>query len=198
MFEPSHALSGNHTQEEKSTNLTPGNISAKATSDDMWFRHFPALENVLYTSLFARLDRRVDTRIKLEQLAPGVSSRIHVAVKSGENTVAVRPVDISLSDICVESDNPIAEHGARVDITLNYDGLEVVLPAIAVRHCQLYSRCAFLLTDLDAESNWHARLNLGLIVHALETEVDRTQVGQFTCFMLSAICSLMFTSWLIF
>lgn len=197
MFETRHALAGNQPDEEMSTNLTQEKISDGATYHDMEFRHFPALENVLFTSLFARLDRRVDTRIKLEQLAPDVSSRIYLEVKSGQKTVAVRPVDISLSDICVESENAIAEHGAHVEITLNYDGLEVVLPAIAVRHCELYARSAFLITGSDDDNTWHSRLNLGLIVHALETEVERMQLGRFTCFMLSAVCSFMVTSWMI-
>lgn len=197
MSETHQARFGHRNHHVTPTAFNPVCSGASAIVAGMDFGYLPTRENVPDAVLIEHQDRRVGNRIDLRQLAPDVRDRIRVAVKTAQATVAVRPVDVSLTDICVESDNAIADRGAPVEITLNYDGLEVVLPAIAVRHSPLYARSAFMFVGVNGDHKMHPDHPLGLIIHALEAQVDRLRLGSFACLMLSALCSLAFTSWML-
>jgi hypothetical protein len=182
-----------------------GNLSANthacyrgnADSAGVPFGHFPALRNLLDAPLFTHLDRGIGTRINLDELAPEVSDRVHVTVRTDQGQVQVRATDLSLTDICVASARAIAEYGARVDVTLSYEGTAVALPAIAALQSGMYARSTFLFIDDEGEAESYARRDLGLIFHALAVEQNNLLHQRSACFVLSAICSLMFIGWMV-
>lgn len=158
---------------------------------------FPNLNKMSDASLYTHLERRAGARINLEQLGTKSSTRFRVSVGSAQKKTDVKPIDMSLKDICVESAQEIASHGDRVDITLSYDDITVVLPAIAVRQNSVYRYTAFVFTDDDGNRLSHSNFYLDLIFHTLSAEVDKLRYGRLAYFMLSAVCSMLLVSWVL-
>lgn len=126
-----------------------------------------------------------------------MSDRVHITVGTDQGQVQVRATDLSLTDICVASVRAIAEYGARVYVTLSYEGTAVVLPAIAALQSGMYARSTFLFIDDEGKAGSYGSRDLGVIFHALAVDQDNLLHQRSACFVLSAICSLMFIGWMV-
>jgi hypothetical protein len=84
-----------------------------------------------------------------------------------------------------------------VDVTLRYNGTEVVLPAIAALQSGLYGRCTFLFIEGEGDAQFHAQHDLSLIFHALKAEEGSLLHQRAAYFVLSAVCSAILLSWMV-
>jgi hypothetical protein len=159
---------------------------------------FQALGKRPDTSLYMHLERRAGTRLNLQQLGTKASARLRVSVELGQRQFEVKARDMSIKDICVETTREVARHGDRVDITLSYDDMAVVLPAIAVRQDRAYMYTAFIFLDDKGNALSTTNFYLDLIFHSIEAEVNKARYGRLASFMLSAACSMLFVSWAFF
>jgi hypothetical protein len=158
-------------------------------------KRFPSLERLRNTNLYEHLERRSGARIDLRSLGIRASKRLRVSVECFQRQIDVKPVDLSLKDICVESEQIIVRHGDRVKVTLSYDDIAVVLPAIAVRRNSFYMQTAFLFIDDGGNDKARSNSELELIYRSLVATEHKLRYGRFACFMLSAACSMLLVSW---
>lgn len=168
------------------------------TESNPMLGRFPSLDRLKNTSLYVHLERRIGARVNLRQLGSTVSNRLRVSVDSGDRQVVVSPIDLSLKDICVESEQEIAKHGEKVEVTLSYEGISVVLPAIAVRQNSFFMQTAFLFVEGEGKDESEVDIDLDLIYHSLVAKAHQVRYGRFACFMLSAACSMLLVSWIFF
>ena len=142
-----------------------GNTTKRSIIDSS---ELPALLEFLNSYLQSRSNRRTGFRINLSQLKQDISSRFRVFVETDGRKVAVTPIDLSLSGICVKSREIIGEHGAQVDISLSYDDLAVVLPATVVRQKDSRTHTAFHFIGVVKEDGIDPPSQLDSIFRAIE------------------------------
>lgn len=170
-----------------------GNQSAGTIIDT---DRFPALHRFMDSFIYSLLDRRSGSRINLEQLELDIAGQLSVTLDVGDGQQIVKPIDLSLNDICVESENGVVEHGIRVDITLRYKKMQVVLPAIAVRQNRILARTAFLFVGSTGEEDADSQQQLNSIFRALKAKANAFRRWRNACLLLSAICSILLVTWL--
>lgn len=156
---------------------------------------FSNLGKVHISGLHMYLERRAGARVNLEKLGANSYKRFRVYVDNGQRKMRVQPTDLSLKDICVGSTQELANHGDRVDVTLCFDDVAVVLPAIAVRQDNDIMATAFIFTDSDGNEPSCANRHLDLIYHSLVLEVEKFRYGLLAYFMLSAAFSMLLVNW---
>ena len=142
-----------------------GNTTKRSIIDSS---ELPALLEFLNSYLQSRSNRRTGFRINLSQLKQDISSRFRVFVEADGRKVAVTPIDLSLSGICVKSRKIIGEQGAQVDISLSYDDLAVVLPATVVRQNDSRTHTAFHFIGVVKEDGIDPPSQLDSIFRAIE------------------------------
>ncbi|MBK6738033.1 MAG: PilZ domain-containing protein [Haliea sp.] len=92
-------------------------------------------------------NRRTGFRINLSQIKSHLADRLCVTVAMRQGQVTAKPIDLSLTGICVESSYHFGRAGAMVDIILDYGQHHAVLPAIVVRHEGAVDHTAFHFVD---------------------------------------------------
>lgn len=169
-----------------------GNQDAGAVMDSS---RFPALQQFINSGIYSLLDRRSGSRINLEQLELDIADHFFVAVNAGHGERLVKPVDLSHTDICVVSGHEPLEHGVRVDITLRYNEIQVVLPAIAVRQNHVLAHTAFVFISPSGDKQSNSEHQLDAIFRALKAEADKLRRWRVGCLVFSAMCSMLLFTW---
>ncbi len=172
-------------------------IGNRPTDSNVIRERFPSLQRLRNTNLYEHLERRSGARVNLRGLGSRASRRLRVSVDSCQQQIVVKPIDLSLKDICVESEQIIVRHGDRVEITLSYGDIAVVLPALAVRRNAFYMQTAFLFIDEGGNVKSPTNSDLELIYRALVAKEQWLRYARFAGFMLSAVVSMLLMSWLL-
>ena len=197
MYETNVVRLANRNRDEQLTKTAfqvIGSQDAGAVVDSV---RFPALQRFFDSCIYSLLDRRSGSRINLEQLERDMSGHFYVAVDAGHGQQLVKPVDFSLTDICVESGDQVLKHGVRVDITLRYDDIEVELPAIAVRENRFLAHTAFLFVGRGGDKELDSQHQLDVIFRMLKAKADKLRRWRSVCLLLSAACSMLFVTWIV-
>ena len=113
-------------------------------------------------------NRRIGFRIDLRQLKQDISNRLRVMVVTDGGQSAVTPVDLSITGICVESEQIIGEHGEHVDVSLSFDDQSIELPAVIVRQDNSNNLTAFQFTGVAKGGEFNPPFELNYIFRALE------------------------------
>lgn len=171
-------------------------IGKRPTDSNVMLKRFPSLQRLRNTNLYEHLERRSGARVNLRELGTRASSRLRVSVEVFQRQIVVRPIDLSLKDICVESDQIIVRHGDKVEITLSYGDRAVVLPALAVRRNAFYMQTAFLFIDDGGSDTSRSNSDLELIYRTLVAKGQQLRYGRFAGFMVSAALSMLLVSWI--
>jgi hypothetical protein len=187
-------LAGQNSIESLAVSSLPAIGNFLADSNAI-LKRFPSLQRLRNTDLYEHLERRSGARVNLRGLGIRASSRLCVSVECSQRQIVVRPVDLSLKDICVESEQIIARHGDRVEVTLSYGDIAVVLPAIALRRSAFYLQTAFLFIDDGGNVESRSNSDLEMIYQTLVTKGQRLRYRRLACFMLSAACPMLLMSW---
>lgn len=182
----------------ESVEVTSHSAIGKPPTDSNVIRErFPSLQRLRNTNLYEHLERRSGARVDLRGLGSRASRRLRVSVEGFQRQIVVKPIDLSLKDICVESEQIVVRHGDRVEITLSYGDIAVVLPALAVRRNAFYMQTAFLFIDEGGNVKSPTNSDLELIYRALVAKEQWLRYGRFAGFMLSAVVSMLLMSWLL-
>lgn len=95
--------------------------------------------------------RRAGFRLDLSELESEEVSRLQVTVEIDGKTVPVKPLDISISGIRVESDQIAATIGAKARLEVGFEDFRVTLPAVLVRVFNADRCFAFHFTEIFGE-----------------------------------------------
>lgn len=189
-------LAGQNSIESLAVSSQPA-IGKSRADPNAILERFPSLQRLRNTNLYEHLERRSEARVNLRGFGTRASSRLRVSIECFQRQIVVSPVDLSLKDICVESEQIIARHGDRVEVTLSYDDIAVVLPAIAVRRNAFYMQTAFLFIDDGGDVKSRSNSDLEMIYQTLVAKGQQVRYGRFACYMLCAACSMLLMSWLL-
>ncbi len=132
-------------------------------------RELPLVLEFLTSFLSSQSNRRTGFRIELQQLKQRICDRFQVFVEVDGLRVATTPVDLSLTGICVESDEIVAKQGTRAKITLVWEDREILLPGIVIRQNYSCTRTAFQFIGVVKEGKTKPPPDLNFIFRELET-----------------------------
>ena len=153
------------TQSDKIAFEVQGSAGNCAVLD---YRELPLLLEFLNSYIHSQTNRRTGFRIDLSLLDQEVWNRFHVSVKANNTPFPVRPMDISITGVFVESEQNLGEQGALVDISLSYEDTSVELAAVIVRQNPSCTRTAFRFVGVCNEKGFDPPNELEHIFHALE------------------------------
>ena len=129
----------------------------------------PVIVSFLNAYISSQSDRRRSFRVYMENLSHDIASMINVTVESSGNTVAVTPINISVTGIYVKSLEVALEPGSHVHINLNFDGDVIVLPAVVIRQEQPHTNTAFQFINDFSSSSFKPPTKLKSIFRTIES-----------------------------
>lgn len=135
---------------------------------DVACSELPELLGFFNSYLQTQSNRRTGFRINLSQIKSHSSDRLCVTVATHQSQVSAKPIDLSLTGICVESSHHFGRSGAMVDIILNYGQHHAVLPAIVVRQDDAVDHTAFHFVDSIKDGEADPTPELEFIFRELE------------------------------
>jgi len=153
------------TQNDKISFEIQGSASNHAVLD---YRELPLILEFFNSFIYSQTNRRTGFRIELAPLDQYISKRFNVSVKTNNEQVPVRPMDISTAGIYVKSEQNIGEPGKTVSISLSYDDMSVELPAVIIRQNTSCTYTAFRFTGVCKEKEFAPPPQLQSIFHSLE------------------------------
>ena len=136
---------------------------------DVACSELPELLGFFNSYLRMQSNRRTGFRINLSQIKSHLADRLCVTVAMRQGQVTAKPIDLSLTGICVESSYHFGRSGATVDIILNYGQHHAVLPAIVVRHEGAVDHTAFHFVDSINDGEADPTPELEFIFRELES-----------------------------
>ncbi len=129
----------------------------------------PIIVQFLNTYFYSQSDHRTAFRIDLSRLKQDISKHFRVFVETTDRQVAVKPIDVSVAGIYVETEQVIGKVGAKVNVSLSYDNKTIVLQAIVVRQSITSTHTALHFIDAGREGVFGPPSRLDFIFRELET-----------------------------
>jgi hypothetical protein len=131
-------------------------------------RDLPEIMEFLQSYQCSQSNRRMGFRINLEPIRQSISGRFRVIIATDQWQRSVTPIDLSLSGVCVASEDLLVEHGSDVNIVLSFDERQVLLPATVVRKRANDIHTAFHFTGVVKNGVLAPPLELQAIFRRLE------------------------------